>query len=64
MLRSDVPFEDIKSAHFTICQKPWECGAARSRPEENCKQLHRRWFQVLNSVEERHKFPADKRRVL
>lgn len=44
---------DILSAHFTICQKPWECKTAWDvRSHRLCSQLHREWFRVRRSFEE------------
>ena len=50
---------EIKSAHFTICQKPWTCTkwGARSptcempRCNPLCKQLHEEWFRLRHETE-------------
>jgi len=43
---------DILSAHFTICQKPWECRSWDSKMENLCSQLHSEWFRIRRSFEE------------
>ena len=44
---------DILSAHFTICQKPWECRANwDSKSQELCANLHTEWFRIRGSFEE------------
>ena len=42
--------DDIFSAHFTICQKPWICPHASPYPRL-CAKLHRRWFQARKELE-------------
>lgn len=41
--------EEIKSAHFTVCQKPWMC--YRAFVNDLCGQLHKRWFQLRLEAE-------------
>ena len=40
---------EIKSAHFTICQKPWNCYSAFVNPL--CTKLHQRWFELRKEAE-------------
>ena len=42
----------VKSAHFTICQKPWTC-TEHLNPRNNvlCSALHRRWFELRDELE-------------
>ncbi len=43
----DTPLEDVLSAHFTICGKPWECNARGGL----CTRLHSEWFRIRRSFE-------------
>ena len=45
--------EDIVSAHFTICQKPWHCMAHQENNIEHwlCQKIHREWFRVRSDLE-------------
>ena len=42
--------ETVKNAHFTICQKPWECTGAFHR-QQACRALHEKWFEVRRALE-------------
>lgn len=44
--------ENVVSAHFTICQKPWTC-TSFTNPKNKvlCEQLHREWFILRNEFE-------------
>ena len=42
--------DDIYSAHFTICQKPWICPHTSPYPRL-CAKLHRQWFQARRELE-------------
>ena len=47
----ETDISKIKSVHFTICQKPWNC-----KPFANgslCNDFHHKWFQVRKSLEDR-----------
>ena len=39
---------EIKSAHFTTCQKPWTCNPDRVRL---CLELHDSWFNLRKEAE-------------
>lgn len=39
---------DLKSAHFTVCQKPWACYKEFYNPL--CKALHMRWLGICKHV--------------
>jgi hypothetical protein len=48
------PMEDVVSAHFTLCQKPWLC-----LPQDNdviqqrlCKKLHHAWHRIRMDLEQ------------
>jgi hypothetical protein len=45
-------FEMVKSAHFTICQKPWTC-TEHLNPKNKalCEILHRHWFELRDEFE-------------
>lgn len=49
--RLQVP-EKVKSAHFTICQKPWTC-TEHLNPKNKvlCEALHKKWFQLRDELE-------------
>jgi hypothetical protein len=44
--------ENVVSAHFTICQKPWTC-TSFTNPNNNvlCEALHRKWFELRDEFE-------------
>lgn len=46
------PVEEVKSAHFTICQKPWSC-TEFTNPKNMvvCKEFHKKWFQLRDEFE-------------
>lgn len=41
---------DLRSAHFTVCQKPWGCWM-RMRDNPLCHDLHQTWFQYRQEAE-------------
>ena len=45
-------FHNVKSAHFTICQKPWTC-TKHDNPRNKvlCEQLHQEWFILRHEFE-------------
>ncbi len=50
--RLQVP-EEVKSAHFTICQKPWTCtDFVNPRNKVLCEALHKKWFQLRDELEQ------------
>lgn len=44
--------ELVKSAHFTICQKPWTC-TEHLNPKNKvlCEVLHKKWFELRDEFE-------------
>jgi hypothetical protein len=47
------PLEDVVTAHFTLCQKPWLC-----LPQSNniiqqrlCRKLHHQWHRIRSDLE-------------
>lgn len=48
--------ENVATAHFTICQKPWTC-SYHSNPKNSvlCTDLHDKWFAVRDEFERSHK---------
>jgi hypothetical protein len=44
--------ENVKSVHYTICQKPWTC-TQHSNPKNArlCSALHLKWFQLRDDFE-------------
>lgn len=50
-VQEKVPIEEIKTTHFTVCQKPWSCyGSGRGL----CKLLHDQWWVIRGRYEEKH----------
>jgi hypothetical protein len=49
------PIEEIYSAHFTQCMKPWTCSRLVSYQQKDsahlCRQLHHAWFQLRFEME-------------
>lgn len=44
----------IKTVHFTICQKPWNCRAFKKGDSLSlCNEFHHKWFQVRKSLDDR-----------
>lgn len=44
--------ELVKSAHFTICQKPWTCtGFDNPKNDVPCKAMHTKWFALRDEFE-------------
>ena len=44
---------DVKSVHFTICQKPWSCDWIHNvKTKDLCNPLHYQWFRVRNDLED------------
>mmetsp|Transcript_56793 Transcript_56793/g.63614 ORF Transcript_56793/g.63614 Transcript_56793/m.63614 type:complete len:507 (+) Transcript_56793:119-1639(+) len=48
------PLEDVVTAHFTLCQKPWLC-----LPEDSdviqqrlCRKLHHQWHRIRSDLEQ------------
>lgn len=39
----------MKSAHFTVCQKPWNC--YKAFVNRLCGDLHRRWLELREEAE-------------
>ena len=43
----------VKSAHFTICQKPWTCtDFVNPRNKVLCEIFHQKWFQLRKEFED------------
>lgn len=44
--------EKVKSAHFTICQKPWTC-SFHDNPRNSvlCIKFHAKWFALRDEFE-------------
>lgn len=55
-----TPLENIKNVHFTLCQKPWRCGPARSGEDKQglCISLHTKWHVLRRSTEARLGIPS------
>lgn len=42
--------QNVKSAHFTVCQKPWGCWMSM-KDNVLCHDLHQTWFQYRQEAE-------------
>ena len=58
-----TPFDEVKFAHFTVCQKPWTCNPARDPDDDKkiCLALHAAWFDIRREFEEEHGMPSEKK---
>jgi len=47
------PLEDVITAHFTLCQKPWWClPQSGDRIQERlCRKLHGQWYRIRSDLE-------------
>lgn len=45
----EIPFSQVKTAHFTICQKPWACYGGFIN--KLCEALHKEWFRLRKEAE-------------
>jgi len=45
-------FSDIKAAHFTLCQKPWQCDYTHNQKILLCNDLRKFWFSVRKDLDE------------
>jgi alpha-N-acetylglucosamine transferase len=51
-----TPLAQIKSIHYTTCQKPWACKLPNfGRPPLLCQQAHHLWFLVRQDLERNRK---------
>jgi hypothetical protein len=41
----NTPISKIKSVHFTLCQKPWQC-PSETFDTHLCKEFHKEWFRI------------------
>eukprot|EP00601_Ochromonadales_sp_CCMP2298_P021504 CAMPEP_0173318478 /NCGR_PEP_ID=MMETSP1143-20121109/27679_1 /TAXON_ID=483371 /ORGANISM="non described non described, Strain CCMP2298" /LENGTH=103 /DNA_ID=CAMNT_0014261727 /DNA_START=4 /DNA_END=312 /DNA_ORIENTATION=+ len=48
----------LKSAHFTVCQKPWNC--YKGFVNRLCADLHRSWFTLRGEAEAFFDMPVTK----
>lgn len=50
--------EEVYSAHFTICQKPWTC-TEHLNPKNKivCEAFHKKWFELRDQFE--HEFKVE-----
>lgn len=49
--------DEIKSAHFTVCQKPWGCWKDHSN--RLCGELHKKWFELRKGAEKFYSIPVN-----
>lgn len=51
----EVNVREVKSVHFTLCNKPWKCPTWEGMDEKGvtiCKEFHKEWFRVREDLEE------------
>jgi len=49
----EFDISSVKLAHFTICQKPWDCHTGEgTNSTRMCKLLHEFWFRTRRQLEE------------
>ncbi|KAL7479831.1 hypothetical protein ACHAW6_005553 [Cyclotella cf. meneghiniana] len=51
----EVDVREVKSVHFTLCNKPWKCPTWEGMDEKGvtiCKEFHKEWFRVREDLEE------------
>jgi len=48
------PLEDVITAHFTVCQKPWLCFPhdQDSIQHRLCRKLHHEWYRIRSEMEQ------------
>eukprot|EP00756_Hemistasia_phaeocysticola_P049022 Hpha_TRINITY_DN23449_c0_g1::TRINITY_DN23449_c0_g1_i1::g.113932::m.113932 len=46
----NTPVDEVRHAHFTICQKPWICFRGHMRL---CRELHEKWFDTRRDLEDK-----------
>ena len=44
---------DVRTAHLTICQKPWECypHLGNTLQQKSCRELSAEWYRVRANLE-------------
>jgi len=50
----ETPVDQIKSVHFTLCQKPWNCPqwtGLSDATKQLCRSLHAEWFRIRDDLE-------------
>ncbi|EWM26695.1 hypothetical protein Naga_100001g114 [Nannochloropsis gaditana] len=40
----------VKSVHFTVCQKPWDCAYSRKVP--SCEHFVKEWYKLRKAFRE------------
>lgn len=54
------PVEEVVTAHYTICQKPWWCHAHAANAIEHrlCRALMHEWFRARSELEQSWGLPG------
>jgi hypothetical protein len=50
----DVDVADVKSVHFTLCNKPWKCpewSGMEKKGIKICQKFHAEWFRIRDDLE-------------
>lgn len=50
-----MPFEQVKSVHFTLCQKPWSCihVGDHNHNMDMCRYFHDQWWDIRDKLQQR-----------
>ena len=51
--------DEIKTFHFTVCQKPWDFCDFEGKPV--CNALHKKWWAARNALENKRGLPHSPR---
>ena len=47
----EISADLVRSVHFTICAKPWNCREGFSQKQRLCQDLHTKWFEMRKDYE-------------
>jgi len=50
----EVDIADVKSVHFTLCNKPWKCpewAGMEKKGVQICQKFHAEWFRIREDLE-------------
>mmetsp|Transcript_20290 Transcript_20290/g.33187 ORF Transcript_20290/g.33187 Transcript_20290/m.33187 type:complete len:375 (+) Transcript_20290:30-1154(+) len=50
-----TPLESVYGAHFTVCQKPWDCRVSNLKL---CRELIKSWWDIRRHLEKRLNLPV------
>lgn len=52
----ELPVDEVYSAHFTLCQKPWECfpHSQKMLQHELCRSFFSKWYEMRHQYQQEH----------